>query len=112
MNASKRKGTSWESAIVGYLRERGWPYAERRALSGNRDRGDVAGIAGVVIEAKAAKALDLAGWTAEAEAERVNDGAHLAAVWVKRRGKGSPADGYVLLDGRTFVSLLKAGGYQ
>lgn len=112
MNASKRKGTSWESAIVDYLREHGWPHAERRALSGNRDRGDIAGLPGVVIEAKAAKALDLAGWTAEAEAERLNDGAALAAVWIKRRGRTSPGAAYVVLTGATFAELLREAGYQ
>lgn len=108
MSAARRKGTSWESAIVAFLRDRGWLHAERRALGGARDRGDVAGIPGVVIEAKSAARLDLAGWLAEAEAERVNDGATWGVVWAKRRGKASPADGYVLMSGRTFVELLAA----
>lgn len=112
MNAAKRKGTAWESAVVAFLREHGWPHAERRALSGARDRGDVAGLPGVVIEAKAAKALDLAGWAAEAEVERVNDGADLAAVWVKRRGKASAGDGYVVLTGAAFAALLAEAGYR
>lgn len=49
MSASKRKGTSWESAIVQFLKENGVAHAERRALAGNADRGDIAGIPGVVI---------------------------------------------------------------
>lgn len=108
MNAAKAKGTRWESAIVAFLAERGWVNAERRALHGTQDKGDVVGIPGVVIEAKSAARLDLAGWLAEAEAERVNDRARWGVVWAKRRGKTSPSDGYVLMSGRTFVELLLA----
>ncbi len=111
MSASRRKGTSWESAIVAYLRESGAVHAERRALNGAKDRGDVAGVPGVVIEAKSAARLDLAGWVGEANTERDNDGAELGVVWAKRRGKASAADGYVLMDGRTLVGLLRAAGY-
>ena len=111
MNRSKARGTSWETAIVGYLTARGWPYVERRTLSGSKDRGDIAGIPGVVIEAKACKALELSGWLTEATNEAVNDGADFGAVWIKRRGKSSPGDAYVLLDGEAFADLLDAAGY-
>jgi len=50
MSAARAKGTAWETAIVGYLRGRGAPHAERRALNGSNDRGDIAGIPGLVIE--------------------------------------------------------------
>lgn len=111
MTASRRKGTSWETAIVTYLRGNGAPHAERRALGGAKDRGDIAGIPGVVIEAKSAARVELGVWTAEAETERRNDGANLAAVWIKKRGKSSPADGYVVLTGEALVHLLAAAGY-
>lgn len=111
MSKSKRKGTGWESAIVAYLRAGGVPMAERRALAGRADRGDVAGIPGVVIEAKAERAVDLAGWLTEAHQERDNDGAAIGVVWAKRRLKAQPADGYVVMDGQTFVQLLRAAGY-
>lgn len=111
MNRSRTKGTLWESAIITYLKSRGVPYAERRALSGNLDRGDIAGIPGVVIEAKNAKSFDLAGWLAEALTERDNDRAALGVVWAKRRGKISAAHGYVIMDGCTLVDLLIEAGY-
>jgi uncharacterized OB-fold protein len=111
MNRSKQRGTAWETSIVNYLKENGAPYAERRALNGNADRGDVAGIPGVVLEAKAAARIDLAGWVTEAEQERVNDGAKVAAVWIKRRGKTSPGAGYVVLTGDALIHLLQAAGY-
>ena len=67
-----------------------WPHAERRALNGNQDRGDIAGVPGCVIEAKNAKTINLAGWLDEANLERDNDRADLGVVWFKRRGKVSP----------------------
>lgn len=54
MTASRAKGTSWETSIVRYLRDQGWPHAERRALRGSNDCGDVAGVPLVCIEAKSA----------------------------------------------------------
>ncbi len=111
MSASKAKGTRWESAIVDFLRVSGVPHAERRALNGSQDRGDIAGIPGVVIEGKNAKAVTLAAWLDEAEAERVNDNALIAAVWHHRRGKASPGDGYVTMSGHMFVKLLTEAGF-
>jgi hypothetical protein len=111
MSASKRKGTSWESAIVGYLIEQGWPHAERRALAGALDKGDITGLPGVCIEAKSAARHELAQWWEEAKAERRNANAATACVWFKRRGKTSPAHGFVLMDGETYTALLKAAGW-
>lgn len=110
-NPSKRKGTAWESVIVEYLRGRGFPHAERRALAGASDRGDVAGVPGVVIEAKSCRELRLGPWLDEAETERANDRADLGVVWLKRRGRIDAGKGFVLLDGDTFTWLLRSAGY-
>ena len=111
MSASKQRGTRWESAIVAYLREHGWPHAERRSLAGKHDRGDVAGVIGCVIEAKSQARHSWSEWLDEAEAEKSNDGADVGVVWAHRRGKASPADGYVVMTGAQFVELLQAAGY-
>lgn len=110
MNPSKQRGTAWETAIVRYLSEH-FPYVERRALSGASDKGDIAGLPGVTVEAKAASKLDLSGWLNEAQTEGINAAARVAVVWFKRRGKGSAGDGYVLMDGHTFTYLLKEAGW-
>jgi len=112
MGRSRAKGTAWETAIVTYLQTRGWPTAERRALAGRNDRGDIAGVVGVCIEAKSAARLELAVWADQTRAETINAAARVGAVWIRRRGKPNPADGYVLLDGHTFTELLKEAGYQ
>jgi hypothetical protein len=111
VSKSKAKGTTWETAVVSYLRGRGAIHAERRALNGVKDRGDVTGVPGVVIEAKNAARVELGNWMAELHAEVINDRAELGAVWIKRRLKASPGDAYVVLTGDHFVDLLIAAGY-
>lgn len=113
MSASRQKGTKWESACVTFLRAAGFPWADRVPLSGTRDRGDVTlGPGSPVIEAKNQNRHSLAEWLDEATKEAANAGAPFGVVWAKRRGKGSPADGYVVMDGATFVLLLRDAGYS
>lgn len=111
VNRPKIRGTAWESQVVHALKRAGWFHAERRALHGNVDRGDVAGLPGVVIEAKDCKAITPGPWLNEAHSERDNDHADVGVVWFKRRGKTTAEDGFVLMDGDTFMRLLKAAGY-
>lgn len=105
-NRNKTKGSAWERTIVEHLRAAGWPYAERRIAGAAKDRGDIAGVVGVVIEAKNTTRMKLSEWVAEAETERVNDNAWLGIVWHKRTGKSSAADGYVTMTGAQFTALL------
>jgi len=111
VNPSKRKGTAAESLVVSTLIDRGWPHAERRALAGSADRGDVAGVPGVVIEVKAEKEFHISGWLREAAAEKANDGAEVAAVWFKLPRKTDPREWAVVMTGQEFMDLLKAAGY-
>lgn len=111
-NPSKAKGTAAETAVVGYLRHRGWPHAERRALAGALDRGDIAGVVGVTLEVKNCKTIDLAGWLREAETEQANNGDHIGAVVAKKRGTTNPAEWYAVLPFRQLVDLLAAAGYR
>jgi hypothetical protein len=110
MSRSRDKGTAWETLIVHYLRTEGVAHAERRALGGNRDRGDVAGLPGVVIEAKDCQRIELAQWLDEAAAEKRNDGADLGVVWAKRRGRWRAEQGYILMDPREWVQLMREAG--
>lgn len=68
---SKAKGTRAETESVNYLRER-FPAAERRSLSGSKDKGDIAGIPKAVGEIKAATQQRLAEWQRETLTEMVN----------------------------------------
>lgn len=117
---SKAKGTTAEREVVRYL-QNWWPAAERRALSGNKDKGDVAGIPGVVVEVKAAKTLQLAAWKRETLVERQNAGVPYCALVVKRPYKAvsewdaylpwdvigpGGAEGWVRMDLQLAVSFL------
>src|SRR5690606_32477102 len=105
---SKAKGTAAETAVVRFLQAAGFAQAERRTLNGVQDRGDIAGIPGVVIEVKNHARDQLPAWVAEAELERDNDRASLGVVWHKRRGKSSPGDWFVTVSGDQFAHLLRA----
>jgi Holliday junction resolvase len=106
-NRNKAKGTAWETEIVTVLREAGIDSARRVVQAGAADVGDVhiGAILSplVAIEAKNEKALTFSSYVDEANREGDNAGALFGGVaWVKRRGKASALDGYVVMDGRTF----------
>lgn len=83
-NRSKEKGTKAETDFVKYCNtKQGLPFVERRALNGTRDRGDIAGIIGVVIEIKDAEEKRLPEWKAQTLTEMDNDQAHMCALVVK-----------------------------
>ncbi|MFV8127490.1 hypothetical protein [Streptomyces syringium] len=108
MSTAKKKGTAAETDVVRYLRAAGFPSTERRAQTGNHDRGDITGIPGTVIEVKNCARTELASWVDEAETEGRNDQAHVAVVWHKRRGRSNPADWFVTMTGDQFTWLLRA----
>jgi hypothetical protein len=108
---SKTKGREAENAAVACLQTQGWPYAERRRLAGSSDRGDIAGIPGVVIEVKNEKRIDLAGYMAELEVEIANDGADTGFAWVKKRGCTDARDWYAVLPAWRLLALLREAGY-
>jgi hypothetical protein len=86
-NPSKAKGTAFETAVVRFLQGR-WPGVERRALAGNKDKGDIQGIPGWVLECKAVQNITLASFVDEALVEAKNAGVPYGAAVIKRRGKG------------------------
>lgn len=88
MSRSKAKGTAAESAVVNALRRLGWPHVERRALSGNVDKGDIAGIPGVCFEVKDAKTWQASGWLQETIEERGNANATHGILVIKLPGVG------------------------
>lgn len=104
--APKRAGDAWERAVVAYLREHGYPYADRAYGAGRADdRGDIDGVAGWVLQCKATREVDVAAALAAAERQlqalpdrRFN----LAAGIVKRRNH-STGEAYVVMTLATFA---------
>lgn len=130
---SKAKGTGAERDVVKYLRSAGWTGAERRALSGNKDRGDIAGIPGVCIEVKAQARPEISKWARELDVEMVNAEADFGFLVVKRAYKpvsrwdvymtpaqavgvlaaqlGPGEDRWVSMDLRLALGIMRAAGF-
>ena len=111
MSPARGKGTAFETLIVRYLQSKGCIHAERRALHGNLDKGDITGTGPLVWECKNHKALDLSGWLRETEQERQNANANHGILVVKRRSYGEPGDQYAVMRLSDLVELLKEAGY-
>lgn len=96
VNRPKNIGTAAETAVVNTCRRLGFPGAERRALHGATDLGDILLCPGVVLEvkggaaAKDASDLDIERWLDETETEWTNANAEVAVLVVQRRGAGAP----------------------
>ncbi|MEU7787692.1 hypothetical protein [Amycolatopsis sp. NPDC049159] len=110
--SAKDAGTRFETAVARYLATAlDDDRIERRARSGGRDRGDIAGVRApggdrVVIECKNTSRINLAGWAAEAEVERGNDDALIGLTVHKRHGVGDPARQWVTMTLADFAALL------
>ena len=107
MSRSKRKGTAAESALVDYL-GRFFVGIERRALSGSKDRGDIAGIPKIVIEVKNHKSYKIPEWIKETQIETMNDEAHYGFLVIKPNGIGltKVEDWWAVMPVSTMVELI------
>lgn len=114
MSESKRKGTAAETAVCAFLRTAGFPYAERLALQGNKDRGDVTGIPGVVLEVKAEQTYQFSGWLAEAKVEKENAGADFGIVVAKPRmvGVTRTGDWMAIMRLEDYAKLIDQAGVR
>ena len=81
-NYPKAKGTKAEGQAVLFLR-RWWPTAERRALSGSQDKGDVSGPP-FVVEVKHCKSWRVPQWLDELRAEQKNAGEPFGIILARR----------------------------
>ncbi|MBQ3339771.1 MAG: hypothetical protein IJG82_09330 [Atopobiaceae bacterium] len=117
MSRQKDKGTRFETDLVEWLRENGFPDARREVLHGSKDAGDIGGVTWngwkVVIEAKDCKQLRPTAWLEEAEEERKNAGAAIAFVVAHRKGCGEKRFGenYAYIDLTHLATLMNAKNY-
>lgn len=107
MSKARQKGTAAETAVVKYLQERGYTWAERRALAGVLDKGDITGIPGVVFEVKDCAKVELAKWVDELKAEMINAKVSTGTVVRKRRGTMDVGEWFAILPFRLYVDLLQ-----
>lgn len=105
-STSRRKGARWETAVVNYLRDNGFPYTERRAPGQPVDRGDILGIAGMVIECKDHAKPTPGAWVDQATQAADLTGADIAVVIAKRRGHPNVADALAILRTDHLLQLI------
>lgn len=118
-SASKAKGSSFEREVVMYLRDNGFPFAERALAGATDDIGDIIGTPNCVWECKNHKRMDLAGWMNELDIEianqvnryKTNGPAVVGAVVHKKRGTTSAGQYYATMPLSQYVYLLKGAGY-
>jgi hypothetical protein len=84
---------------------------ERRALAGLLDRGDIAGIPGVVMEVKNHKEIKLSSWLKELEVEMKNDKADTGVVIHKKTGTLDVGNWYATMPVSIWFKLLEEAGY-
>lgn len=96
-----------------FLRENGWPLAERKALTGALDQGDVTGTPLLAWECKNHKSYKFPAWIDEAEVEAINAGADYGILVVKPNGVGltNQANWWAVLSLENMVQLLREAGY-
>ena len=113
MSKAKQKGTAAESALVKYLVEYGFPHAERRAMTGALDQGDVSGCVGLVWEVKNHKAYHIPAWIAETVEETKNAKADFGILAIKPNGVGLTNAGkwWAVMTVEDMVKLLRDAGY-
>lgn len=81
--------------MVNVLRAHGYPGAERRALAGANDLGDILVCPGIIVEvkwgkhAKTASLVDIGRWIKETNRERENARAFLGLLVIQRNGIGT-----------------------
>lgn len=112
--SAKQAGTRFESSIAAWLNDNCDGNIERRARTGAKDRGDIAGLftldgGRVVVECKDyGGRVEVGKWLNEAETERINDDAPIGIVIAKRRSITDPAQQIVLMTVADLISLIGA----
>ena len=111
-NRPKAIGTAAETAVVRYLAAHGFPAAERRALHGATDLGDITGTPGLCWEVKGGDAAKdasdkrVAAWFDETREEAGNAGATYGFLIVARRRK-NVRDWWAVIDVCDLAKLVR-----
>ena len=119
MSKSRQKGTAAEAAVVRFLNtphgsaSAAFPYAERRALHGNADKGDVTGCGPLMFEVKAARTYKFPEWMKEVKEQTENAKADYGFLICKPNGVGFTRTGdfWAVMTLADLVNLLRDAGY-
>lgn len=116
---SKDIGTDAERPVARWLASNGWPNAERRAMRGRDDAGDITGTPGICWSVKGgdmarnASDLDIERWLAALEKQRINAHADVGVLVLQRRGVGEAnANRWWAVMDAAWVARLLIGDFQ
>lgn len=106
-------GTAFETAVVRYLRTAGFPHAERRALHGAADWGDITGTPGICWECKSGDQAKTASdgliqqWLDETMRQAANASADVGILVLDRRAVGPANAGrwWAIMPGHQYEQL-------
>ena len=113
MSKAKQKGTLAESALVKFLQSAGFPNAERRALAGINDLGDITGTPCLAWEVKNHRTYQIPAWLKETKIEQENAKADYGVLIVKPNGVGTSTAGkwWAIMSVEDMTNLLREAGY-
>jgi hypothetical protein len=113
MSKQKQKGTKAESDVVKWGHKHGFFQADRLALTGSKDRGDVRITEAIMVQVKDGytdrrEPTDyLIGlWLDELGRQQRIGGYYIALLVHKRYGKADPDDWRWYMEGQTFMRLM------
>ena len=95
-NPNKDKGDRAERELVAWLRQNGYPLAERSRAGWADDRGDILGVHDLTIEVKSAKTMRLGPWLDELDVEKSNGGTRDGVLVVRRPGWPDPGEWFAV----------------
>lgn len=104
--SSKAKGYRGETEFVETAREFGYEAGRNGSVYGQKDRGDIHGIPGWVIQVKNVAVAEIPKFIADAAEQAVNAGVRLYCVALKLRGKHM-REGVVMMPVRQWFEMLK-----
>lgn len=103
----KAKGSQWERDVAAYLRDNGFPEADRRYGAGvQQDKGDIVGVPGFALECKNQANINISQFLDEALIEAQHARAKFGAAIIKRRRRNTK-DAYVVMSLEQFVELIR-----
>lgn len=102
----KQKGDRAERAVLEFLRRHGFDAHRIRAGSPD-DIGDLELDPDLVLEVKDRGKIDLPAWLRNLAVQKANKDAAFGVVIVKKRGSSDPLEWGFVLDGPTFVNVLR-----
>jgi hypothetical protein len=109
---AKAKGRATENQAVNWLRENGYPYAERRHLAGEHDLGDITGMPGICVEVKSAAQWAPVRWLRETREEMKNSRSPIGFVMARPKGGTNVDDWIIMMHPDTLLSLLTDAGWR